>query len=91
MSQVSNDAGTKGETSSNTPEGVFKLTESLITPEIVKQTNATFLFVIDGEHPGKLCIALCMVCFADGSTESWLTLCKENMVWLWMFKGNVEV
>lgn len=39
--------------SKDTPEGMFKVAESLITPEVTKQVNATFLFVVDGKHPGE--------------------------------------
>ena len=49
------------EGSKDSPEGVFKVAESLITPEIAKQVNATFLFVVDGKYPG-VCIECSECC-----------------------------
>ena len=40
--------------SRDTPEGVFGVTKTLITEEVVKQVKATFLFDADGKNPGKL-------------------------------------
>ena len=37
-----------------TPEQLFHFLKSSITEDIVKKINATFLFVIEGKHPGKL-------------------------------------
>lgn len=49
--QASSDA--KSPTGKDTPEGVFKLAESLMTAEVVQQVNATFLFVVNGKNPGE--------------------------------------
>ena len=36
-----------------TPEAVFKIARSLITPDVVQKVKTTFLFVVGGEHPGE--------------------------------------
>lgn len=45
--------GEAKEAASDTPEGVFQTAQSFMTPEIVKEVNATFLFVVDGKYPGE--------------------------------------
>ena len=45
--------GAADKAASDTPEGVFQTAQSFMTPEIVKQVNATFLFVVDGKYPGE--------------------------------------
>ena len=52
MLQITKQASTQSTISNDTPEGIFKVTESLITPEVIQQVNATFLFVVDGKNPG---------------------------------------
>lgn len=51
MQTKSDDSASKG--SSDTPEAVFKVVQSLLTPDVVQKVNSTFLFVVDGKYPGK--------------------------------------
>lgn len=53
ISEILSSTEAGSEASKDTPEGVFNLTRSLITEEVVKEINASFLFVVDGKHPGK--------------------------------------
>ena len=52
-SEIPAESETMSGASHDTPEGVFNLTRTLLTEEVVKQINATFLFVVDGKYPGE--------------------------------------
>ena len=79
---------------SNTPQGVFTKVESLLSPEIVKQVGATYLFILDGNHPGNWVLDLKNGSGSIGSTESeieadvTMKMDSDNLVA--MFKGELS-
>ena len=59
QAQKSSAAAETNEAASDTPAAVFKIAQSLITPDVVQKVNSTFLFVVEGEHPGEHFVSLC--------------------------------
>lgn len=42
-----------GESGGDTPAAVFTQVKTVLNSEVVDQIKATYLFVVDGDHPGK--------------------------------------
>ena len=45
--------GGGGESGGDTPAAVFAQVKTVLNSEVVDQIKATYLFVVDGDHPGK--------------------------------------
>ena len=52
-SQSSSAASSSGAAGGDTPEALFAQVKNLLNSEIVGQIKATYLFVVDGDHPGE--------------------------------------
>ena len=55
-SQAGSDSPTATDSPSSsegTPTAIFAQVSSLLNSDVVGQIKATYLFVVDGEHPGK--------------------------------------
>ena len=50
-SQTATDSATSA--SEGTPASMFDQVRTLLNSDVVEQIKATYLFVVDGEHPGK--------------------------------------
>ena len=77
----------------NAPAAVFATVRTLLNPEITAQVNATFHFVLDGDHPGHWLLDLkndggsCDECEAD--TEADVTMRCDSQLMVDMFQGKV--
>ena len=79
---------------SNTPQGIFTRVESLLSPEIVKQVGATYLFIVDGAHPGNWVLDLKngpgSVTTTESEIEANVTMKMDSGNLVAMFKGELS-
>ena len=52
-SEAAAGAAAGGESGGDTPAAVFAQVKTVLNSEVVDQIKATYLFVVDGDHPGK--------------------------------------
>ena len=52
-SEAAGAGGGGGESGGDTPAAVFTQVKTVLNSEVVDQIKATYLFIVDGDHPGK--------------------------------------
>ena len=52
-SEAAGAGGGGGESGGDTPAAVFAQVKTVLNSEVVDQIKATYLFIVDGDHPGK--------------------------------------
>ena len=78
--------------SSDSPEGIFAGVKSMLSEDIVKRVNGTFLFVLSGEHGGSWLLDLkngagsVSKCSEDTAADVTMMMNSDNMVAMFMGK-----